>query len=434
MKSNISIIGAKLAKKASQTIGKGGSNIPGVVARKIDIHILKKLSSQVKDIILVTGTNGKTTTSNLLANILRESGKKVIHNTEGANLITGITASFINHSSITGKVIADIAVIEVDEATTVKVLKEITPKAIIINNFFRDQLDRFGEIDILIKKIEDAIKPVDTTLILNADDPFVVRFKKLKKESLFFGLNKNAYQFTQSEMSESKFCPNCGEQLTYEHIHYGQLGYFSCMCGFKRPKLDYEVKEINKDLSFVVEDYTYQMNINGIYNIYNALGSIACSRFLGISKSNIKKGILSYYSENGRMQRFTIDNCVHILNLVKNPMGFNISLSEILSNEEDKQVVVYLNDLDLDSRDVSWIYDADFEKINREDVKEIICSGRRAYDIALRMKYAGIKEETITVIEDKEKAIDYSIKTKIKTFHLPTYTALEPVRKILEKK
>lgn len=434
MKSSIAILTGKLAGKTSVMMGKGGSNIPGVVAKKIDARVLNKLSEQVENIILVTGTNGKTTTSKLIASILEAAGKKVMNNAEGANLITGITACFVKNSNLMGKVKFEYAILEVDEATIPLVIKQIpTPKMIVVNNFFRDQLDRYGEIDILINKMKSAIEPLNTKLILNGDDPFTHRFSLLEKENVYFGLNKDAYKFEKHEMTDSKFCPCCNNELVYEHNHYGQLGYFMCQCGFSRPFIQYEITRANngEKMSFEIKNEKYEMSLKGIHNVYNASAAIAVAKEIGISDEDINKGLENYKSENGRMQNIIINDITHTLNLAKNPAGFNISLEDLMNNQEEKQVCLYLNDKVNDGRDISWIWDSDFEKLNRPEVKKIICSGIRAHDLAIRSKYAGIDEEKIIVIENKEEAIKVSIDNNLKTYHIPNYTALDPVRKIL---
>lgn len=433
MKTPIAILGGKLAGKTSRLIGRNGNNIPGVVGRKVDHQLLKKLASQVENIIFVTGTNGKTTVSNLLTSMLRADGKRVLSNAAGDNLITGITAAFLREASWNGKLDYDYAVIEVDELTTVRALEEITPKAIVVNNFFRDQLERIGEIDILIDKIANAIRPVQTKLVLNADDPFVTRLGELGKENLYYGLHKQAFSFVQFEMSESKFCPRCGEELIYDHVHYGQLGFYRCDCGFKRPSATYEVSRIQNDLSFVMNKTTFKMNMAGYFNVYNALAAVAGAKVFGLSDESIQKGITQYHSENGRMQLLRHRNYQQIINLVKNPAGVNITLSEVLQSPNPKRVVFFLNDLMYDARDISWIYDADFERLAGSNVTEIVCSGSRAYDIALRMKYAGISESCIVVKENKQEAIQYALDKEMETYFLPTYTALEPVRKYIEE-
>jgi len=433
MKTPIAILGGKLAGRTSKLIGRNGNNIPGVVARKVDTNLLRKLASQVENIVFVTGTNGKTTVSNLLTSILRADGKRVLSNSAGDNLITGITASFLRAANWKGEVNYDYAVVEVDELTTIRALKEITPKAIVVNNFFRDQLERIGEIDILVDKIAQAIKPVSTKLVLNADDPFVTRLGELGKTNIYYGLNRQAFKFVQFDVSESKFCPRCGTELNYQHVHYGQLGYYNCKCGFKRPKPMYEISKINSDLSFKMNGTTFSMEIAGYFNVYNALAAVSGAKILGISDNAIQKGLSDYQSENGRMQLYTHKGHHQILNLVKNPAGVNITLSEVLQSKQTKRIVIFLNDLQYDARDISWIYDADFERIAKSHIEEIVCSGSRAYDIALRMKYAGIDESKIIVKEEKESAIRYALDTPKETYFLPTYTALEPVKKFIEQ-
>lgn len=433
MKTPIAILGGKLAGKTSKLIGRNGNNIPGVVARKVDEGLLKKLASQVDHIIFVTGTNGKTTVSNILTSILRADGKKVLSNAAGDNLLTGITATFLKEASWNGKLDYEYAVIEVDELTTVRALKEITPKAIVVNNFFRDQMERIGEIDILVDKIAQAIQPVPTKLILNADDPFVTRLGELKKQNVYYGLNRRAFDFVQFDISESKFCPRCGNELVYDHVHYGQLGFYRCDCGFKRPKASYEISRIFPDLRFTLQKTTFKMNIAGYFNVYNALAAVTAAKEMGISDSVIQEGLTMYTSDNGRMQLFSHQGYAHVVNLVKNPAGVNITLSEVLQSGNPNRIVFFLNDLMYDARDISWIYDADFERIATSNVQEIICSGTRAFDIALRLKYAGIDESKIVIHEDKEVAIDYAIANPMETYFMPTYTALEGVRKHVEK-
>jgi UDP-N-acetylmuramyl tripeptide synthase len=436
MKSNVAILSGKFAEKVSRTIGYDGTNIPGVVARKIAPDLLKTLANQVEHLILITGTNGKTTTSNLLASILRAAGKLVFNNEEGANLITGITASFVKHARISGTVPYKYTVIEVDEAALSQVAKQVQPEMVVCTNFFRDQLDRFGEIDTLINTVSEALMPMETKLVLNGDDPLVMRLNKLQKNTVFFGMNKKVEGFHQYNVSESKFCPDCGNELLYEAIHYGQLGHYSCSCGFKRPTPMYEVDTLSLGhaTSFTVNDFAYHLPIDGIHNVYNALAAIACAKELGIENADIEKGFLSYEASNGRMQTFEYKGTPYILNLVKNPAGMNITLSQLLMDEEGKQIGIILNDLKYDGTDISWIWDADFEQLNRPDVKTVVCAGTRAHDLALRIKYAGVDANKIIILRSYDEVVDYCIEHPMKTFLLPNYTALDPIRKKLGSK
>lgn len=438
MKNKIAINLGKTASLASQLLKRGkGNTIAGKVARKIDKDVLKNLAKQVENIIFITGTNGKTTTSNLLATMLKQDNKSYIHNEAGDNLIPGITSCFLSSADIKGEIHADYAIIEVDEAAIIHALKEITPKAIIINNFFRDQLDRFGEIETLIQNIQEAIRPVDTKLILNTDDPFTTRFSTLKKETVYFGLEKKAYAFDSFGISESKYCPHCGKELEYSYVHYGQLGFFECSCGFKRNEAHYKVTDIKNEhnITFKVNDESFEMKLPGVYNVYNALAAISCAKEFGVSTEAIKSALLVFESNNGRMQRFTLKDKKHVVNLVKNPAGVNSTISEILASPtKEKQVTLFLNDFESDGLDISWIWDADFERLNREDIVSFVCSGTRAHDLAIRLKYADIDEKKITIMVDKESALKTSFRNNLETYYLPNYTALRPVLDFLESK
>lgn len=438
MDDTLALGAGKLASRASRLLNRGsGNTIAGKVARKIDPALLKKLASQVENIYFITGTNGKTTTSNLLSNVFCEEGIGHLNNREGDNLYPGILSTFMKKASLNGKIKKKWALLEVDEATLINVLKEIKPKGIIINNFFRDQLDRYGEIDLLIDNLKKAIKETDATLFLNGDDPFTMRFDALPNDKVYFGLKERVFPFKDYKQSESKHCPYCGEILRYETVHYGQLGHFRCSCGFERPTIDVEVMEIKQEdgIKFRIKETWYMLNMPGVYNVYNALGAIALCQTLNIDKTSIQKGIEGYVSKNGRMQSWDVRGFKKMVNLVKNPAGLNITLSEVATSKEAcKSVVFFLNDNELDGRDISWIWDADFEGLSDTSLSRVIVSGIRAYDLAIRLKYAGIDEKKITIIESKEKAIDHALKLENETYFLPNYTALAPVRNYINER
>ena len=214
-----------------------GTDLPGQIARRVDQNILRKLSEQVDDIVFISGTNGKTTTSNLIGHTLKANQIKIIHNNEGANMAAGITSAFIMQISKETK----IAIIEIDEGSIPRVLKEVTPSMMVFTNFFRDQMDRFGEIDIMVNNIAKSISNKGIKLLLNADDPFVSRLKIASDSLVYYGMKAHAHEFEQSTMNESKYCPNCGRLLQYDYIHYNQIGHYHCQCGFKREDPTYEV-------------------------------------------------------------------------------------------------------------------------------------------------------------------------------------------------
>lgn len=431
----VTIAAGKAARKASMLVGKRGSNIPGVVCRKIDRNILIKLSQQVDKVIFISGTNGKTTTSQMVAHILRANGKSIIHNGEGANMITGITSSFVFYQNFLGNRKADYAVIEIDEGSIKKVTKELVPDYMVVTNFFRDQLDRFGEIDILINTIKNTIQDLKTRLILNGDDPFVHRLGFKRDNTVYYGIKEDAFSFDQHEMSESKFCPVCNQILNYNHVHYSQLGHYECECGFKRPDMQYELEEItiDHDVSITIEGAKMPIGIYGSYNALNALAAYSVCRELGFTKEQIAKGFSTLKIENGRMEMFPFADKKIILNLAKNPAGINVSLSEANYLNSDKQFVFMINDFVNDGHDISWLWDADFEKIANEQAVRVICSGTRAEDMAVRMKYAGIPEDRIVVlpaIQDAVRAINEQV---LDTFVVTNYTPLFETQQLLSK-
>jgi lipid II isoglutaminyl synthase (glutamine-hydrolysing) len=282
----------------------------------------------------------------------------------------------------------------------------------------------------VIKEIADAIYPIETKLILNADDPLTFRLSSLNKDIVMYGLRHGAYHFGDHGTSESRYCPTCGEEIKYDHIHFNQLGIYNCSCGFKRPTPLYEVDTIqNNPLTFTMKNETYQMNMAGAHNAYNELAAITCTSELGVPLKNIKESLSHFQPNNGRMQLFYFKGFPYIINLNKNPSGSTVSLSEVLSTRYEKQIVFFLNDFIADGEDVSWIWDVDFECLQREDIQRIICSGSRSLDIALRLKYSGIARNKIINIPAINKAIQYTFNQPMHTYLLPTYTALEQVRK-----
>ncbi len=436
MKTQLAIWVGKAAGTLSRIIGYGGSTIPGVVARKVDSKFLRHLRKNAKSIFYITGTNGKTTTTNLIACLLEFSGKKIIVNREGSNLVTGISATLVRSAPFVGWKQHDVAVIEVDEASLPKALLECLPDYLIITNFFRDQLDRYGEVDLLIEKMKNSLKSVDVKLILNADDPFVNRFSDLQTKNIYVGLNEYAGRFQLYTMGESKYCPICQKELTYTSVHYGHLGHYQCTCGFTRPQTTLSVEKVyqgKKGIRLTVDGEVYPTNLKGMYNVYSALLAICACQEMGMNSKEIRKGLMSYHKTAGRMQEFSISEKTWKVNLVKNPAGGNVTLSEFLQTNEKKQLIFCLNDYPADGEDVSWIWDIDMEVANREEVETFIASGKRAHDAAIRMKYAGFPEGKIIILPDMKEAVLYAKHKGYPTCIMATYTCLTPMVSILSK-
>ncbi|PTE72999.1 Mur ligase family protein [Staphylococcus devriesei] len=421
---------AKLARKASIAAGKKGTDLPGQIARRVDQNILRKLATQVDDIVFISGTNGKTTTSNLIGHTLKVNNINIIHNNEGANMAAGITSAFIMQSTKQTKV----AVIEIDEGSIPRVLKEVTPSMFVFTNFFRDQMDRFGEIDIMVNNIAKSISNKGIKLLLNMDDPFVSRLKIASETIVYYGMKAHAHEFEQSSMNESKYCPNCGKLLEYDYIHYNQIGHYHCTCGFKRETPKYEITsfDVSPFLKLNMNDEIFDMKIAGDFNAYNALAAYSVLKELGLNDDAIRKGFETYTSDNGRMQYFKMNQKEAMINLAKNPAGMNASLSVGEQLDDKKVYVISLNDNAADGRDTSWIYDADFEKLNDQDIEAIIVTGTRAEELQLRLKLAEV-DVPIILEKDIYKATALTMNYSGFTVAIPNYTSLSPMLEQLNR-
>lgn len=421
---------AKLARFASRKMGKQGTDLPGQVARKIDPLILRKLANDVDEIVMISGTNGKTTTSNLIGHTLKKNNINIIHNNEGANMAAGITSSFVIQSNKDTK----IAIIEIDEGSIPRVLKEMTPTMMVVTNFFRDQMDRFGEIDTMVDNIANTIKGRGIKLLLNADDPFVSRLKIASDEVIYYGMKAGIHEFEQSTMVESKYCPNCGRLLNYKHVHYNQIGHYDCVCGFKREKPKYEVSSFKQEpfIDAGINGTIFDMKIAGDYNVFNVVAAYTVLRELGLNDKSINAGFESYTSDNGRMQYYKNRHKEVLINLAKNPAGLNASLSVGEQIDSEKVYLISLNDNGADGRDISWIYDADFEKLSRQNIKAVICTGQRAEELALRLKYAEVDADII-IEKSIEKATGMSMEYPQFTVAIPNYTSLSPMHRVLNR-
>lgn len=429
----LAILIGKTIKKLTGILGKGTS-LPGIWARKIDPNLLRKIQLPEK-VIVVTGTNGKTTTSNMIAHILRYNGLDILHNQKGANLVSGILTTLIDACTLTGKINKAVAVLEIDESTVPRVFEYISPSHLVVTNFFRDQLDRYGELDTVISKISSALKK-NLELILNGDDPLVAQLAvKNNFPHKFYGISDLKY--TTSEMHqvrEGRFCPLCNEKLNYAYFHYSQLGAYHCpSCDYKKPELTFDVTavDLEKGTFEINHQYVFSINYQDLYFVFNAAAAISACSSIGLSMEQIIKALKDFRMDDGRMEPFFLGEKKALLNLVKNPTGLNQSLSHIISHEEKKAVLMILNNLDADGKDVSWIWDSDLEMIASTELSSFICSGLRAEDLAVRLKYAGVSEDKIIIhseIKDALSALKYA---EGKLFILSTYTALQFCRKIL---
>ena len=434
----IAIAACKTLIKIGKLMGKKGSSAPGSVAMKISPNILSDLAKQVKgDIIMVCGTNGKTTTNNLLCSLIESKGKNVVCNNVGANMIQGVACSFIAKAKLSGKLCADYASIECDEASLRRVVKHITPTKIVVTNLFRDQLDRYGEIEMTLGLLNEAIQKVpDTLLILNADDPLSMQLGD-GRNCLYYGIDENCNE-SVNEMKEGRYCMKCGSELHYNYYHYSQLGDYKCTnCGFTRPTPDYSAKNINLkdamafDVLYKGKRENLNLNYRGFYNIYNVLASFAAFESTGLGVENINDVFNNYKPQIGRMEPFVIGGKTIILNLAKNTAGFNQAIATVASDERKKDVLIAINDNPSDGKDISWIWDVDFERLCKANVSSIYTGGMRRHDTALRLKYAGFENVGIKVIT--KEAIDEIVRQSGDICYLlVNYTALFSIQTILK--
>ncbi len=385
---------AKAAAVAGRLIGKKSSATPGVLALKICPNLIGLLAENVeKGVVVTCGTNGKTTTNNLLNSSLKKYGYTTVCNTLGANMIGGIATAFALSCDIFGRLKADYAVLEVDEASARRVFKYIKPDYMIITNLFRDQLDRYGEIDITLDLLTEAIDMAEgVKLILNGDDPLTASFGE-GRDAVYFGISEQVLPET-NETKEGRFCLKCGAEQEYNYFHYSQLGDYYCPnCGNRRPPIDYAATEVDlsESMKFRVGDKKIDVNYRGFYNIYNILAVYAALNTMGIGTDNFNDILSDYKPQIGRMELIPIGGKPFILNLAKNPAGFNQAIQTVILDKRPKDVIVAINDLANDGRDVSWLWDVDFDKLGDANLGLLITTGIRRYDMELRFKYADMK-------------------------------------------
>jgi len=432
-----------------------GTSMPGLVAKKISPRVFSDLVNQTRnEIINVTGTNGKTTTSNFLATILKTAGRKVAHNTKGANMLNGVITTMVESANNFAKIDIDNCVLESDEAFLQIFADYFCADYLLVTNLFRDQLDRYGELDATAKMIKKAIDkfkfqsyekahhlvnpPVFTT-VLNADDPTIQCLAD--ENTIFFGFEDITYEVEHNQAQPEQISCKCGENLKYEKLYYGHIGHYSCSCGVKRPQtyleatakifIGYSVLNLRNRITN--EEFSVKVNVPGVYNAYNALGAITLATKMGISSDIIEKSFSLYQTVFGRAEMKVVKGKKVIVQLIKNPVGAGEALQTVM-DDKDAKILMVINDNYADGRDISWLWDVNFEGLSSHQNK-IIVSGMRYADMAVRLKYAGLAEESIILEKDMKKAINKALnntKENEKLYILPTYTALLKMQKFLK--
>lgn len=414
-----------------------GTSFAGKTVLKFYPEFLANCGQFIKNkIITVSGTNGKTTTSGLISHIIENNNCSVIHNTKGANMLTGV-ANMFALSICPGKTF-DYAVIESDEAYLNKLYDFIKADYLIVTNLFRDQLDRYGELATTASFIQKAIdKNSGLTLVLNADDPLVANFGKNRKNVIYYGFEN--VEFVQDIHSSNAptevFNCICGKPLEYSKRFFAQQGHYHCICGYKRPECKYaaSVKVYPEYSEIKIGDNIFVTHLVGLYNAYNALAAIAAALENGISNSVIQIALESYKSIFGRTEKRIINGHQTLIQLIKNPTG----ASEVLKTVDlNSNIIVAINDNFADGRDISWLWDSDFEQLKNAH-KMVVASGTRARDVATRLKYAGVPANKIIVeekLEDAIRCVVLNSKDDDNLVILPSYTALLHLNKMKIKK
>ncbi len=436
MKNFFIILLMKILNIGLKIAGKKGGNLLGKIAYDMNPNIFKyfKINSPV---MAVTATNGKTMTNNIIVHSLKTSGKTVLSNTEGNNMETGILSTLLKNCSLNGKIKADYLIFEVDEGYIPIIFKDIKLDSLLILNFFRDQLDRNGEVESLILKINEFLKTYTGNLILNNDDPNVARLGLANPNNTnvkYFSLDKYEYATTDmKEAGEGKFCPFCSTRLEYEYYQYSHIGKFKCPnCDYGNNPIATYANNINLNTcSFLVDDIEYTTKFNTIYTMYNFTAALSILSLYNISTEDIKTSFNSFVLNNGRLEYLTIKGNETIINLAKNPTGSNVSLRILNEDNSEKELLFVLNDQKADGKDVSWIWDIDFNDL--KNVSRIITAGDRAYDIAIRIKTSGFDENMIHPYLNLEEAVNSLYSTSTKKYVIANYTSLQPTRKEILK-
>jgi lipid II isoglutaminyl synthase (glutamine-hydrolysing) len=430
----VATVTAKIITKIVKLFKLGAASVlPGSIAKRIYPNILPLLFQQVRrGAIIVVGTNGKTTTSLLLKKILEDKGYRVAHNSTGANLINGLIAALLDNANLFGKISSDFAILEVDENIVPLLLKDCTPRFILALNLFRDQLDRYGEVDTIARRWCDAISvlPEDTTIVLNADDPTLSHLgQQLQQKVLYFGLNETElYLDAIPHAVDSIYCPKCGHPLAYQGVYLSHLGDFHCpSCGFQKSRTAFHSSE-------------WPQILIGVYNKYNTLAAGLVAQELGVDTPDIYNTISNFKAAFGRAEELTIDGKHIRILLSKNPVGMNETIrtvNQIKAEGKASTTLLVLNDRIPDGTDVSWIWDVDTEKLV-ERGGNLVVSGDRIYDMALRLEYSkqALNTDNLQLIvkENLQEAIDTALEITPddETLHiLPTYSAMLEVREIL---
>jgi UDP-N-acetylmuramyl tripeptide synthase len=437
------ILAARAVGELARRAGRGGgTSLPGRVLIALEPDAISELAARLtRGSALISATNGKTTTAAMTASILRAAGITLVHNRAGANMAGGIASTLLASAQARGRIDGELGLFEVDEFWLDRVAPQLRPRALLLGNLFRDQLDRYGELETIADRWARAVESLSLTdgLVLNADDPLIADLGRGVQNVSYFGVDDHAMELSRMQhAADSKHCRACGAAYEYDAIYLGHLGHYRCpSCGRERPSPEVVATAValagTRSASFRLTTPAGATDLSlplpGLYNVYNALGAAALSLALGASLDDVAAGLALTTAAFGRAETVSLQDVELSILLVKNPAGANEILRTLSLEEGDLDLLVVLNDLIADGRDVSWIWDADFELIAPR-VRSAVCSGTRAAELALRLKYAGVPRTALELQPDLHRALDGALALAAggRLFALPTYTALLALR------
>jgi len=444
----VAVAAGKLTALATRRMGRGGTSLPGLVAERIDPQLLRHICRQLGyGSVVVTGTNGKTTTSRMLAAAAAAAGFHVLHNRSGSNLMRGLTTTAVAGAGVGGTLSnanGRLGVFEVDEATLPQAVTALQPRAVIFTNLFRDQLDRYGEVDSIAAIWRRALERLDnsSTIVLNADDPSVASLAEVwSGQVLGFGVDDVSHAAETEHAADSRWCPACGSEYLYTALYFGHIGLWSCPgCNRRRIPPAVSATQVKLEPSGVSRAkfstpqgrVSLDLPLGGLYNVYNALAAMAGALAAQLPLAAVTTALEGTDAAFGRQERMVVrGRDVHML-LCKNPAGANQILRLLAAESGAQHLLILLNDDVADGRDISWIWDVDYESL-AGTVDSVVVSGRRADDMALRLKYAGL-EHMLVVEPNPRLAVERAltlVPEGCRLFVLPTYTAMLTVREHL---
>jgi lipid II isoglutaminyl synthase (glutamine-hydrolysing) len=446
---DVKIAAARAVGELARRAGRGGgTSLPGKVLTRLEPRAIERLAGRLPEgCAVISSTNGKTTTAAMAAAILERAGTRLVHNRAGANMAGGVASTLLEAAQRGGAIDGQLGLFELDEFWLERVLPELRPRAVLLGNLFRDQLDRYGELETIADRWAATVAglPADTALACNADDPLIADLGRHHAGVRYFGVEDPAMATAEMQhASDSKHCRRCGHAYEYDVIYMGHLGVYHCPhCGQRRPEPTVSAHDIRlhgtRSATFVLQAGPalahIELPLPGLYNVYNALGAATLCLGLGVSLETIAAGLSGVSPAFGRAERVTIGTQELSLLLIKNPAGANEILRTLVLEPDELDVLAILNDRTADGRDISWVWDADFEMLAGR-VRHVTCAGTRAAELALRLKYAGLPTERLAVVPALDAALDAALQASPdgRIFALPTYTALLELRSELQRR